>query len=149
LWPSGSVWYPELNGEETEKTECGAGSRTWQAQMKRHNAPSNLENLTGEIGAKQNNVLWPDTLRNSRSVDVFLWKGSPAPTLVQRIGAWAFGLFYIGLALLALSLARQTGRRWMAIIVVALVYAGVRMCINGCRGHSLSFQSRSQKKTPL
>lgn len=27
-------------------------------------------------------------------MDLFLWRGSPDPTLVQRVGAWIIGLFF-------------------------------------------------------
>jgi hypothetical protein len=114
--------------------------------MKRHNVPSKLDDFMGEMRARQRNIIWPDTLRNSRSVDVFLWKGSPAPTLVQRIGAWVIGLFYIGIGLLVFGLARKTGTRWAAIIVVALLYAGVRICIKGCRGHQRQTEIRGHHK---
>ena len=48
-----------------------------------------------EIKAKQRNTAWPDTIVNSRGVDEFLWKGSSDAPLVQRIGAWIFGLTFV------------------------------------------------------
>ena len=45
-----------------------------------------------DIRRKQRNVIWPEALHNSRSIDEFLWKGSSNPSLVQRIGAWLIGL---------------------------------------------------------
>jgi hypothetical protein len=47
------------------------------------------------IKAKQRNTVWPDTLINSRGVDEFLWKGSPDPSLVQRLAAFIFGLTFV------------------------------------------------------
>jgi hypothetical protein len=54
------------------------------------------DSLRRDLEAKQRNVLLPDTLTNARSVDAFLWKGSPNATAVQRAGMVIFGLFYIG-----------------------------------------------------
>ena len=63
--------------------------------MKSETEISDYESVIEEIEAKQKNTVWPDTLRNSRSVDAFLWKGDPGAPLVQRMGAWIFGLFFI------------------------------------------------------
>jgi hypothetical protein len=61
--------------------------------------------------AKQRNVVWPDTLRNGRSVDAFFWKGSPTAPFVQRLGAFLFGLGFLslGAALLGSALEVKTG----------------------------------------
>lgn len=56
-----------------------------------------LDKFIQETNASQRNIVFPDTVRNARSVDAFLWHGSPNPPLVQRIGAWIFGLTFIGL----------------------------------------------------
>jgi hypothetical protein len=53
------------------------------------------ERVIDDIEAKLKNTVWPDTMINSRSVDAFLWKGDPDAPLVQRVGAWIFGLFFI------------------------------------------------------
>src|SRR5580692_656344 len=51
----------------------------------------------------QSNTTWPGPVVNGRAVDAFLWRGSPRPSRVQRVGAWIFGFTYIlggvGLAL--------------------------------------------------
>jgi hypothetical protein len=54
-----------------------------------------LDELIDETRAKQRNVVFPDTVRNARSVDAFLWRGSPDAPLVQRIGAWLFGSMFV------------------------------------------------------
>jgi len=59
----------------------------------RNAGSSDTEKLIEEARAKQSNTVWPDTLLNGRSVDEFLLKGSPDAPIVQRIGAWIFGLF--------------------------------------------------------
>jgi hypothetical protein len=38
--------------------------------------------------------VFPDTLRASRSVDEFLWKGDPKATPIQRAGLPVFGTFW-------------------------------------------------------
>jgi hypothetical protein len=42
---------------------------------------------------------WPDTLRNGRVLDSFVWKGSPNATLVQRVGIALFGFLFLSPAL--------------------------------------------------
>jgi hypothetical protein len=50
--------------------------------------------ISDDARSRQRNTVWPDTLRNGRFVDVFLWRGSPDATLVQRIGTTLFGLLF-------------------------------------------------------
>ncbi len=38
---------------------------------------SELDRIREEAEMKQRAVLWPDMLRSGRTVDEFLWKGSP------------------------------------------------------------------------
>jgi len=49
----------------------------------------------GDVQARQRNTVWPDTLRNGRTVDGFLWKGSSTATPVQRLGIAIFGLAFL------------------------------------------------------
>jgi hypothetical protein len=56
----------------------------------------NPDKLVDKFRARQQNIVFPDTVRNGRLVDLFLWKGSPNPGLVQRIAAWIFGLAFMG-----------------------------------------------------
>jgi predicted cobalt transporter CbtA len=42
---------------------------------------------------------------------MFLWRGSPDATLVQRIGAWLLGVTFLGLGIAILMLAREAGSR--------------------------------------
>jgi hypothetical protein len=73
--------------------------------MKRRPTGQNPHEFMDEINAKQRNVIWPDTLIHARSVDFFLWRGSPNPTIVQSIAAWLFGVSFVavGLGLLAMT----------------------------------------------
>ena len=72
-----------------------------------------LDKFIDETRASQRNIVFPDTVRNGRSVDVFFWRGSPAPTLVQRIAAWMLGLTFIGNGLVLFGLAvRMRPESW-------------------------------------
>ena len=82
--------------------------------MKHHRRTSaGADPFIDDIRRSQRNVVWPDPVVNSRSVDEFLWKGSASPTLVQRIGAWLFGVSLIGpgagCVIVAIALSRQDG----------------------------------------
>ena len=64
-----------------------------------------------EIKASQENVLWPNVVRNSRRSDALLWRGSPDATLVQRIGICLFGLAFFGIGLMFFRLAQRENSR--------------------------------------
>ena len=66
-----------------------------------------LDKFIEETHASQRNIVFPDTVRNGRSVDIFFWRGSPNPTIVQRIAAWMFGLLFMTLGLQVFSMAVQ------------------------------------------
>lgn len=94
---------------------------------------SGHERLAEEARARQSNTVWPDTLRNSKSVDAFLWKGDPDAPLVQRVGAWTFGIFFIlgGVTWLAGAYKRHS---WgVAMLSIAWSLIGGRVFLNGFR----------------
>jgi uncharacterized membrane protein len=99
----------------------------------------NNHKFIDEYRSRQRNIVFPDTVRNGRLVDVFIWKGSPHPTLVQRIAAWMFGVFFIGFGLWNLSLdvkARieegfSIGVVFWASISVSFILLGIRVFRNG------------------
>jgi hypothetical protein len=84
-----------------------------------------------DIHGRQRNIVWPDTLRNGRAVDMFLWRGSPDATPVQRIGAWLFGLTFLGLGVSLFILARHAGSRLICAAGLAGIFLGLRLCRNG------------------
>ena len=90
-----------------------------------------------EVRAKQKNTVWPDAIRNSRSVDAFLWNGSPDAPLVQRIGAWIFGLTFILIGLVWVDVAYE--RNWPAFGVLSMVWlvVGGKVFFNGFRRHKV------------
>jgi len=97
-----------------------------------------MDKFIDESRARQRNIVFPDTVRNGRSVDAFLWKGFPNPTLVQRIGAWLFGLLFMayGLVLLGLAVHFRNKGDWpgsesCALIALAAGAIGIKTFRNG------------------
>lgn len=120
--------------------------------MKRHNMVSGRDKFIDESTARQRNIVWPDPLVNSRSVDEFLWKGSPNPTPVQRIGAWLFGLVFMaqGVAILILAWheGASSGGGWALGIVAAAAFAwGAKIFFNGCRTRKLERSQGNERPT--
>ena len=54
-----------------------------------------FERMREDLEPKQKATVWPDTIRNGRSVDAFLWKGDPKARPVQRIGLAIFALAFL------------------------------------------------------
>ena len=75
-----------------------------------------------DLEAKQRNFVWPDTMRNSRGVDVLFFKGDPKAPMVQRIGCWVFGIsmFFIT----ATSTAELLDSKSAAWAIMALASGG-------------------------
>jgi hypothetical protein len=91
------------------------------------------ERVIEEIKTKQRNFAFPDTLRNSRSVDEFLWKGSPDAPLVQRMGAWMFGLFFILGGLVFLDVAYEKHYWIFGVLSICWFLVGAKVFLNGFR----------------
>jgi hypothetical protein len=91
--------------------------------------PADLER---DWRARQQNVQWPDTLKNSRAVDVFLWRGSPNATPVQRAGAILIGAAYIAIGVGFISLGHENDEGWPLIVVGLGAFAlGLKVFSNG------------------
>jgi hypothetical protein len=108
--------------------------------MRRRSRLSDEPGFIDDIRDRQRNILWQDSLVNSRSVDVFLWRGSPNPTMVQRVGAWLFGATFIGAGACLVSLAWMEGTWSWGVVAIATfglgsIAAGVKIFANGCRKH--------------
>jgi hypothetical protein len=105
--------------------------------MKLDRQPSKQGQFIEEMEARQRNTVWPDTLLNGRSVDEFLWKGSPDAPLVQRIGAWVFGLTFMLLAMALIEIDRETtpDRKSIALVILAIafLFVGLKVFLNGFR----------------
>ena len=86
--------------------------------------------------AKQRNIDWPDTLRNSSNVDALLWKGSTHLTGIQRAGIWICGIFFL-LASFGLALIAWEQHAGLAILPVAFgLFIAARLIRNACRRNS-------------
>ena len=98
-----------------------------------------LDGFIDETQASQSNIVFPNTVRNARGVDAFLWKGSPSPTLVQRMAAWLFGLLFIAMASLFVGLFFQEGdtKSWWPLLLVSalLCFLGLKIFRNGFPRH--------------
>jgi hypothetical protein len=99
----------------------------------------NPDKLVDEFRARQQNIVFPDTVRNGRLADQFLWKGSPNPAMVQRIAAWMFGVVFMcgGLEFLYYAVTERVENGFSAGIVMlagislAAVLLGIRVFRNG------------------
>jgi hypothetical protein len=99
---------------------------------------SEQQSLIEEIKATQQNTLWPDTMKNSSSVDEFLWKGSPDAPLVQRIGACIFGLTFILGGLGWFAAAYEKNDRVFGILSIPWFFIGGKIFLNGFRRRKTS-----------
>jgi hypothetical protein len=104
--------------------------------------PEELDQFIDDVRARQRNFVFPDTVRNGRAVYVLLWRGSPDPGFVQRIGAWLFGLMFIGTGAVFLMQAAQAraeedwaGFGLTLLISLGLISVGVRVFRNGFPRH--------------
>ncbi len=100
--------------------------------------PDELDEFIDDTKARQRNIVFPDMVRNGRSVDAFFWRGSPNPTLVQRIAAWLFGLVFVTMGLVWSSGTVSIYRRhdtegiWITTAVgFACFLLGTRIFRNG------------------
>lgn len=101
--------------------------------MKDKSKNSDTDEVVAELRNRQRNTVWPDTMHNSKSVDEFLWKGSPDAPLVQRIGAWIFGLFFILCGLGWFAAAYERHSRIFGICSIPWFFIGARVFLNGFR----------------
>src|SRR6266446_6820751 len=89
-----------------------------------------------EIRVKQKSTVWPYPLINNRRVDKFLWKGSSDAPLIQRIGAWVFGLAFLAMGALLLIVGREfagDGGEGLVIMSVGAFMLGMKIFLNGFR----------------
>ena len=99
----------------------------------------NPDKLVDEFRVRQQNIVFLDTVRNGSLVDLFLWKGSPNPALVQRIAAWMFGLVFMGFGgetfyyavVERVENGFSFGIVFLAAMSLAAVLLGIRVFRNG------------------
>ena len=108
-----------------------------------------LDKFIDESRASQRNIVFPETVRNGRSVDVFFWRGSPAPTLIQRIAAWLFGLMFVAQGFIFGYFAFDVGKKedsvvgfvFIGLMSLALIALGMRIFRNGFPRRSKSTEN--------
>jgi hypothetical protein len=107
-----------------------------------------LNEFLTESKARQRNIVFPDTVRNARSVDAFLWRGSANPTWVQTIGAWlfAFGYFWVGmelgyLAVLSFRKDDRFGVCAMGVLFLGSLAVALRIFRNGFRHRNSKYST--------
>ena len=97
-----------------------------------------LEEFAKQLAEAQRNIVFPDTVRNGRSVDAFLWNGSHNPRPVQRVTAWMFGLVFAGMGAMFFYMAVEarpaegTGPTFVFVLLsFLLMLLGIRIFRNG------------------
>jgi hypothetical protein len=98
-------------------------------------SPEQNEKWIDEIESRQRNIVFPDTVRNGRSVDELLWKGSPDAPLVQRIGIALFGLTFAAGSVVFFWAALTRTEGWADMtasiaIGVGFLILGGHLCLN-------------------
>jgi hypothetical protein len=107
--------------------------------MRRHSGAGDSRKFIDEIRAKQRNIVFPDVLANGAAVDKFLLKGSPNPSLIQRVAAWLFGLMFLIGGVFFLDYAQQgyaqqeEGSLLMGLVSIGFFLLGAWVFRNGFR----------------
>jgi MFS family permease len=101
---------------------------------KRRRPRTRLQKSFDEVEARQQNITWPNYVSNARSVDEALLKGSPNAPMVQRVGAWLFGLAFI-LAAVGMVIAGFLATFVERLICTGFILLGVHTFMIGCRKH--------------
>ena len=98
---------------------------------------SELDRIREDAEAKQRGILWPDMLRQGRSIDEFLWKGDPRATPVQRAGLALFAVLFLLCTVISIVLV-FTQDAWAGKMIGVIVGAlsgvgGIRLLTNAFR----------------
>jgi hypothetical protein len=95
--------------------------------MKRREPQFELQN---DVERRQRNTVWPDVLKNSVTVDGFLWHGSPNATVVQRIAAAIFGCCFISGSTFLLTLAIRDHSEIVLVNAIIFLLIGWKVFAN-------------------
>jgi hypothetical protein len=100
--------------------------------MSQHGWDPDRQRFEDEIRAERN-IVFPDTARNGRSVELFLSRGSPNPTTVQRIGAWLFSAPLLGVGLWILRDSRNDGFGALGTFIMGAGFfaTSIKIFLNG------------------
>jgi len=66
---------------------------------------------------------------------MFLWRGSPNPSLIQRIVAWLMGSIYLTTGVVLVMFARAFESLFYMIFALLWIALGTKVFANGCRRH--------------
>jgi hypothetical protein len=102
--------------------------------------------FSDDLQARQRNTVWPDTLRNGRTVDAFLWKGSPDATPVQRVGSAIIGLAFLamGFTFVFISVYREGSGSSLFIMLFGLFWILI-----GCKLFGNAFFTKSKNSNKI
>ena len=70
-----------------------------------------------EAEAKQRGVVWPDMLRQSRSIDGFFWNGDRKATPIQRAALVLYSVMFLSLTALFTFMAWKFNDDWTARLI--------------------------------
>lgn len=88
------------------------------------------ERMLQEVDARQRNILWPDAMINSSSVDALLWKGSPKATKVQRVGIAIWGFVFLSAGASFMLFAFERHQAFFAGFSVFSLAVGTKITLN-------------------
>jgi hypothetical protein len=108
-------------------------SVTDTSPMKNKARPKGDRNFIEEVTAKQQNVVWPDPVRNSRTLDEFFWRGSEHPTVVQRIAGWLVGSCIFSCGMVFLIFGLKEGSFLEVLFSTGILAFGARIFLSGFR----------------
>jgi hypothetical protein len=98
---------------------------------------SEFDRIREEAEAKQRGILWPDMVRQGRSVDEFLWKGDQRAKPVQRIALVLYGTLFLVLASVCVAVGWRQDDWLVRVIAIAIGclagIGGVRFMRNAFR----------------
>jgi len=73
---------------------------------------SELDRIRKESEAKQRGIVWPDMLRQSRSIDKFLWRGDRKAKPIQRAALVLYSMMFLLMALVGSTVAWKLDDDW-------------------------------------
>lgn len=74
---------------------------------------SEVDRIREQAEAKQRGVTWPDMLRQSRSIDEFLWKGHRDAKPIQRAALVLYSMMFLFVTVVFLIAAWKINDDWL------------------------------------
>jgi hypothetical protein len=74
---------------------------------------SDLDQTREESEKKQRGILWADMLRQSRSIDEFLWKGDRKAKPIQRAALVLYSIMFLSVAVAFVIFAWRIDDDWL------------------------------------